>query len=116
MIPSQQSDLLRVSRLQQQKHCHRLDTIVAPVYKIAHEDVACVRALPSCTEQLEKVVELPVDVPTYGDRARDRLYGALLEHQLLHILAQVLQIPLRKQLALAHALNPLVQVPHLLST
>ena len=60
-----------------------------------HEDVARLGALPARAEELEQVVELPMNVAADGHRAGDGVHRRLLEHDLLHVLAQVLQIELR---------------------
>ena len=111
VVAAQQRDAVRVARLEQQQHGHRLDTIVPAVDKVAHEDVAGVRALAAVAEELEQIVKLPVDVAADGHRARHRLHCALLEHDLLHVLAEVLEVQLRQQLAVADAGNPGVQAP-----
>ena len=56
-----------------------------------HEDVARGRALAAGAEELEQVVELAVNVAADGDRAGDGVHRGLLQHELLHVLAQVLQ-------------------------
>ena len=78
-----------------------------------HEDVARVGTLAASAEELKQVMELPVNVTTDGDRALHSLHSALLEHQLLHKLAEMLQVTLGQQLALLDALDPLVEIaPH----
>ena len=47
-----------------------------------------------------------MNVATDRDRALHRLHSALLEHQLLHVLAKMLEVILRQQLALAVAVLP----------
>ena len=59
-----------------------------------HENVARLRALSAVAKELEQVVELAVDVAADGDRALNRVHRALLEHQLLHVLAKVLEVVL----------------------
>jgi hypothetical protein len=53
-------------------------------------------------------MHLPMNVSTDSDRRLYWLHCALLEHNLLHVLAQVLQVALWDQLALAHERDPLV--------
>ena len=78
-----------------------------------HKNIARVRALAAITEELEQVVELPMNVTTDRDGALHRLHGALLQHELLHVLAQVFEVALWQQLAVAHRRDPRVQVaPH----
>ena len=75
-----------------------------------HENVARVRALAAVAEELEQVVELPVDVAADRHRALHWLHRALLQHELLHVFAEVLEVVLRQQLALAHRGDPRVQI------
>ena len=51
------------------------------------------RTVPNL-EEPQQVVELAVDVAADGDRALHRVHRALLEHQLLHVLAKVLEVVL----------------------
>ena len=74
-----------------------------------HEDVAGLGAVAARAEELQQVVELAVDVATDGDRARNRLDGALLEHDLLHVAAQRLEVRFAEELALLHVLHEFVQ-------
>ena len=77
-----------------------------------HEDVTRHGALSAIAEELEQVVELPVDIATDRDWALHWLHGALLEHEVLHVLAQVLQVELGQQLALLDVLDPPIEVAH----
>ena len=54
-------------------------------------------------------MKLPVDVTADGHRAGDRMYGGLLQHELLNVFAQVLEVELWQQLAFADGLDPLVE-------
>mmetsp|Transcript_39432 Transcript_39432/g.127611 ORF Transcript_39432/g.127611 Transcript_39432/m.127611 type:complete len:314 (-) Transcript_39432:100-1041(-) len=92
VVAPQQRDPVRPAGLEQQQQRHRLDRVVAAVDEIAHEDVARLRAGASAVEQLQQVVELAVDVAADGDRRLHRLHRRLFQHQLLHILAQVLEV------------------------
>jgi hypothetical protein len=62
--------------------------------KVAHEDVVGVWHLPAHVEQLDKVVELAVNIADDGDRQRDRLHVVLLDHDRASLLAQPLDITL----------------------
>ena len=73
-----------------------------------HEDVARLGALAARPEQLEQVVELSVDVSADRHWAGHRVHCALLEHDLLHVLAEVLQVELSQQLTLPDGLYPSV--------
>ena len=75
-----------------------------------HEDIARVRAFTAIAEELQQIVELPMNISTDGHWALHWLHRALLEHQLLHILTQVLQVVLWQQLAIAHFSDPFIQV------
>ena len=67
-----------------------------------HEYVTCVWTFATVAEEFEKIVELPMDVTAYSYGALYRMHGAFLEHELHHILAQMLQIFLWQELALAN--------------
>ena len=74
-----------------------------------HEDVAGLWALAAGAEQLEQVMELPVDVPADRHWAGHRVHCALLEHDLLHVAAQRLEVRFAEELALLHVLHEFVQ-------
>mmetsp|Transcript_33163 Transcript_33163/g.105757 ORF Transcript_33163/g.105757 Transcript_33163/m.105757 type:complete len:344 (+) Transcript_33163:85-1116(+) len=92
VVAPQQRDPVRPASLEQQQQRHRLDRVVAAVDEVAHEDIARLRARASAVEQLKEVVELAVDVAADGDGRLHRLHRRLFQHQLLHILAQVLEV------------------------
>ena len=50
--------------LQGQKQEECLHAVEAPIYKVSHEEVICLRAIPADLEQLHEVEELPMDVAT----------------------------------------------------
>ena len=74
-----------------------------------HEDVAGLRAVATRAKELQEIVELAVDVPTDGDWAGNRLHGAFLEHDLLHVGTELLEFGLAEELALLHILHELRQ-------
>lgn len=51
---------------QQEESLHAVES---PIYKVAHEQVVCLRAVPAHFEQLHEVEKLPMDVPTCQVRA-----------------------------------------------
>ena len=75
-----------------------------------HEDVARHGAFAAIAEKFQQVVKLPMNVATDRDRALHRLHSALLEHQLLHVLAKMLEVVLRQQFTFSHGSDPCVQV------
>ena len=79
MVPPQQSQPGGIPHLQAEQQQDCLDTEVAPVNVVAHEQEVGVRQ-PSChLEQLHQVVKLAVNVPADGDRTGDLHHIALLE-------------------------------------
>ena len=58
MVAAQKRDPVGVASLEQEQYRHRLDGVVPPVHKVAHEDVARLGALAARAEELEQVVEL----------------------------------------------------------
>ena len=55
----------------------------ASVDKVTHKDVIPRRDVSSQPEELQQVVELPVDVAADDDRRRDRLHVGLLDEERL---------------------------------
>eukprot|EP00308_Calcidiscus_leptoporus_P002443 CAMPEP_0119404168 /NCGR_PEP_ID=MMETSP1334-20130426/143758_1 /TAXON_ID=127549 /ORGANISM="Calcidiscus leptoporus, Strain RCC1130" /LENGTH=121 /DNA_ID=CAMNT_0007428127 /DNA_START=1282 /DNA_END=1643 /DNA_ORIENTATION=- len=104
---------MRISGLEKQQQRHRLHAIVPPVYEVAHKYVTRLWTFSPRPEEFKQIVELSMDVAADSDWALHRLHGRLLKHQLLHILAQVLEVELWQQLASPYALDPSIKVgPH----
>lgn len=79
-------------------------------YIIAHEEVIGVRRLATDPEQLDKVVELPMDVPANRDGALHRLHVPLLHEDGPRLLAEGFHLRLRQELALPQVLDLAVQI------
>ena len=65
VVPAQQRDAVRVAHLERDEQQDRLHAPKAPVHKVPQEQVVCLAPphVPAAPEQLQQVVELPVDVP-----------------------------------------------------
>mmetsp|Transcript_35740 Transcript_35740/g.87966 ORF Transcript_35740/g.87966 Transcript_35740/m.87966 type:complete len:225 (-) Transcript_35740:339-1013(-) len=98
VVAAQQSDALRPPRLEQQQQGEGLQRVVPAVHKVTHEDVVGVRHVPARLEQLQEVVELPVDVPHDRDGRAHRVHVGLLGYQRARALAQLQHLLLRQEL------------------
>lgn len=67
VVASEQGDPVLVAHLEGQQHEEGLDAVPPAIHIVAQEDVVGIGRVPSDLEQLEQVVELPVDVPADGD-------------------------------------------------
>lgn len=85
MVAAEQQNVLWVLQFQAKEVFQRFHRVIAAVHKVADEDVALVGDFPADAEELQKVVELPVDVPTDIDRGADGLnVGFLLTRATSH--------------------------------
>lgn len=74
VVATEQVDAVGVPRLVAQQQTDRLHRVVAAVDVVAHEEVVRVGRLASDLEELQKVVQLTVDVAADCDGASYRLY------------------------------------------
>ena len=65
MVAADESDAIGVADLEGQQEEKGLDGVVAPIDKVAEEQVVLVGTFAADLEQLDEVVELPVDVAAY---------------------------------------------------
>jgi len=70
VVAADERDAVGVAHLEREQQQERLDAVVAAVHKVAQEDVVRVGALAAHLEQLNQVVELPVDVAADLGRRR----------------------------------------------
>lgn len=110
VIASQESDVRRVLHLEAEEELEGLDRVEATIDEVAHENVAGVRDFTAFVEQLEKIVELAVNVSANCDRSLDRLNVAFLNEDFLDFLAEDTELALRQDGALLHSLKPVVDV------
>jgi hypothetical protein len=73
VISAKEGDVARVTELEHHQELEGFDGVVATVDKIAHKDVAGVGNTASLFEELDKVMELTVDVTADGDGSGNRL-------------------------------------------
>lgn len=71
VVASEQGDPVLVAHLEGQQHEEGLDAVPSAIHIVAQEDVVGIGRVPSDLEELEQVVELPVDVPADGDGRSD---------------------------------------------
>ncbi len=91
VIPPEKRDVTGKFQLQAKEEAQRLDRVVSLVDKVAQEHKGAVRGPPShlWTQQLEQVVELPVQVAHNCHGGQHRLDVRLLHQQLGGRLAQL---------------------------
>lgn len=65
MVSTDQRDTIWIADLEGQQEEERLDGVVAPIDKVTEEQVVLVGTFAADLEQLDEVVELPVDVAAY---------------------------------------------------
>lgn len=75
---------------EEQQEC--LDAVEAPIHKIAEEKVTHPRDITSVFEELQKIVELSMNIATDGYRRIHSLNIALLDQDLSGLGAQVLYL------------------------
>ena len=66
VVASQDSDSLLEAHFETDEQRDRLDTVVAAVNVVPHEQIVSIRTAPTNLEQLHEVVELAVDVAADG--------------------------------------------------
>lgn len=67
------------------KYCRKQNNIFYTVFLPHHEDIACVGHLAPHVEQLQQIVELSVDVPTYCYRRSYELNVVLFHQYFLNL-------------------------------
>ena len=65
MVAANESDAIGIADLEGQKEEEGLDGVVAPIDKVTEEQVVLVGTFAADLEQLDEVVELPVNVAAY---------------------------------------------------
>lgn len=83
VLNSNDNKKLRSTEYLRQTLSSRQDFLLT--YQSHHEDIACVRHLAPHVEQLQQVVELPVDVPAYFYRRSYELDVVLFHQDFLHL-------------------------------
>lgn len=74
MVATEQSDAIRVARLQRKEQLDTFDAEVAAIHVVAHENVFGVRHISAETEKLAQVIELTMDISANADGRRDGLH------------------------------------------
>eukprot|EP00350_Pseudokeronopsis_sp_OXSARD2_P009129 CAMPEP_0170550162 /NCGR_PEP_ID=MMETSP0211-20121228/8226_1 /TAXON_ID=311385 /ORGANISM="Pseudokeronopsis sp., Strain OXSARD2" /LENGTH=117 /DNA_ID=CAMNT_0010856549 /DNA_START=544 /DNA_END=894 /DNA_ORIENTATION=+ len=65
MVPSQQGNVSRILQFEAKEELESLHRVVTSINEVSHKDVASVRDVSTHFEELQEVLELPMDVPTY---------------------------------------------------
>lgn len=91
VVPSEKGYMRRVLDFIAKKQLDCLDWVVASIDEVAYKDIVAAGQLASYFEQLQKVVELAVDVPANGHWGAHRLDGRLFYQDFLDFLANVLE-------------------------
>ena len=78
MVASQERHSVRPASFEDHEAGEGLEAVVAPVYKVPHEDVVGVWRRSALSEQFLQVVELSVDIPTHRHWGADWLDVGLL--------------------------------------
>ncbi len=95
MVAAEKRDGLRVAHLETEQQLQCLHTVVAAIDEVAHEDVPGLGNVTAHAEELQKIVELAVDIAADSDGTVHRLHVGLLDEDLLGLVAKVLQLNLR---------------------
>ena len=78
VIASEDGDSILITHLKGDEKSHRLNTVVATINVVAHEEVVRVGWLTSDLEKLAQVVELTVDITADGDGSAHLLHVRLV--------------------------------------
>lgn len=92
VVSAEECHVLWVPRLEEHEERETLETVVATVNIVTHENVVGAGTLAALVEELKEVVELAVDVATDSDRGRDRLHIGLFDEDFLHIFAEQFEL------------------------
>jgi len=112
VVASEENDLVRILGLHEHQKCEGLETVITAVNVVAHEDVGTIRDLAANAEELEKVVELAVDVAANGDGGCDGLHVRLFKEAFLDQLTKSIEVLLREVFALSHSHDPSFDLGH----
>jgi hypothetical protein len=83
VVSPQNGNPIAVPNLQGHEQSDRLQTIVTSIDVISHEQIIRVGALSSDPKEFDEIIELTVNITTYGDWSLYRLdIGFFLQHSL----------------------------------
>ena len=88
VIASKKRDAVGVLEFEAEEKLEGFHTVVTTIDEVTHKDVARVGDLAAFFKQLQKIVELTVDVTADCDGGAHGLYVALLNEDLFDFLAQ----------------------------
>jgi len=95
MVPSQQGNVSRILQFEAKEELESLHRVVTSINEVSHKDVASVRDVSTHFEELQEVLELPMDVPTYFHWSLYWLDVAFLHQELFDLLTKHSKLSLR---------------------
>lgn len=110
VVSSEESDVGWVLELQAEQKLERFDGVEASIDEVTHENVASVWNLSSLVEELQKVMELAVDISANGDWSFDWLDVAFLDEDLFDLLAEDSELSLWQDGSALDSLEPAVDI------
>ena len=110
VITTQNGDSLRVSDLHGHEQRNGLDGIVASINVVTHEQVVVIWDLPTNLKELLEVMELPMDVTTYGNWSSNIHHITFIFEDFLRFFTKCFDIVLRKWRTCSKLFNRLVQL------
>jgi hypothetical protein len=108
VVSSEQGDVRWVLELQAQEELEGLHGVETSVDKVAHENVSRIWNLTALIEKFQEVVELAVDISANGHWRLHWLHVALLDQDLLHLLAQDSQLSFWQDGTVLDGLKPII--------
>ena len=73
VVTTSNSHAIRITNLESEEQGHGLNRVVTTIDVITHEKIVCLRGLATNSEELNKIVELTVNITADSDRAIDIL-------------------------------------------
>jgi len=110
VITSEKSDMCWVLELEAKEQLECFHGVEASIDEVTHEDVACVWDLAALVEELEKIVELAVDISADSDWSFHWLDVAFLDEDFFHFLAEDSKFSLWQNCSALDGLEPAVDI------
>lgn len=99
VIASEDGDSILITHLKGDEKSHRLNTVVATIDVVTHEEVVRVGWLTSDLEKLSQVVELTMDITADGDGSAHLLHVRLVNQDFFSLVAEELDLAFWKGFA-----------------
>lgn len=121
VVTAEENNAVGIASLEGKEQLHSLNTEIATVDVVSHENVFSVRNITSKTEELHHIVVLTVNITTHANGGGDRLvvmrkvtetydHIRLLHKDLLGNSAQQLQLSLLQRGLLSQLRNPSIKI------